>query len=94
VGGGAWVLPPLAALAAAGSDADGFALSKRFLLATGCQVALTNTAALVLAALLPRGGGGDGGGGHPATAVRIEWLGRAGLVAAACAAVLLETHDW
>ena len=89
MGGGAWVLPPLAALAAAGSDADGFALSKRFLLATGCQVALTNTAALVLAALLRGSSGLD-----PTAAARIEWLGRTGLAAAACAAVLLETRDW
>lgn len=85
VGGGAWVLPPLASLAV-DPEADGFALSKRFLLASGGQVTLTNTAALLLAALLP--------GGDPAAAARLEWLGRAGLVAAACAAVLLETRDW
>ena len=85
VGGGAWVLPPLASLAT-GPEADGIALSKRFLLAIGGQVTLTNTAALLLAALLQ--------GGGSAAAARLEWLGRAGLVAAACAAVLLETRDW
>ena len=83
VGGGAWVLPPLASLAA---GPDGIALSKRFLLATGGQVTLTNTTALLLAALLP--------GRGPATCARLVWLGRAGLLAAACATVLLETSDW
>ena len=76
-------MPPLNEMMVS-ADHDYFALSKRFLLATTGQAALTNTTALVVAVLLPKLG----------TASRYEWLGGAGIFAAACATVVLETRDW
>jgi len=85
VGGGVWVLPPLSKLTA-GSDVDSFVMSKRFLLAASGLITITNTTAITIAALMPRL--------KTSLAWRNEWLGRAGIVVAACATVLLETHDW
>ena len=84
VGGGVWVVPPLMQLA---GDRNEVALSRRFLLATSGLIVITNSTALVLAALLPRLGVGVAG-------TRAEWIGRAGLVVAACATVVLEKRDW
>jgi len=84
VGGGVWVVPPLTQLA---GDKNELALSRQFLLATSGLIVITNSTALVLAALLPRLGVGVAG-------MSAEWIGRAGLVVAACATVVLEKRDW
>ena len=79
------MLPPLSKLTA-GSDVDFFVMSKRFLLAASGLITITNTTAITIAALMPRL--------KTSLAWRTEWLSGAGIVVAACATVLLETHDW